>query len=112
MGQIAELLLESLCFLARDGLSEREHRISCDAGSGVPMFNIGKDIHSLTDFKRCTSDFVAQLHDTKRAIVLTVNGRPAVVVQDAEAYQLILDRLQELEATSGSENRGMAGGRS
>ena len=72
------------------------------------MFNIGKDIHSLTDFKRSTSDLVEQLHKTRRAIVLTVNGRPAVVVQDADAYQEILDRLQELEARSGSENRRIA----
>ena len=61
------------------------------------MLNIGQDIHSLTDFKRHTSHLVAQLHDTKRPIVLTVNGRPAVVVQEAEAYQELLDRLADLE---------------
>jgi prevent-host-death family protein len=61
------------------------------------MLNIYKDIHSLTDFKRRTSELLKDLQRTNRPIVLTVNGRPAVVVQDAEAYQLILDRLEELE---------------
>jgi prevent-host-death family protein len=61
------------------------------------MLNIGQDIHSLTDFKRRTSNLVAQLHETKRPIVLTVNGRPEVVVQEAQAYQQLLDRLTELE---------------
>jgi prevent-host-death family protein len=61
------------------------------------MLNIGKDICSLTDFKRRTSELVEQLQETKRPIVLTVNGRPAVVVQEAEAYQEVLDRLHDLE---------------
>ena len=61
------------------------------------MLNIGQDIHSLTDFKRRTSDLVAHLQKTKRPVVLTVNGRPAVVVQAAEAYQQLLDRVEELE---------------
>jgi prevent-host-death family protein len=61
------------------------------------MFNIGQDIHSLTDFKRRTSELVQQLHLTRRPIVLTVNGRPEVVVQEASAYQQLLDRLHALE---------------
>ena len=66
----------------------------CDCSSGGPVFNIGKDIHSLTDFKRRTSELVAQLQQTKRPIVLTVNGRPAVIVQDAETYQRLLEELE------------------
>jgi prevent-host-death family protein len=63
------------------------------------MLNIGQDIHSLTDFKRRTSELVQQLHRTKRPIVLTVNGRPEVVVQEAAAYQKLLDRLHALETS-------------
>ena len=62
------------------------------------MFHLDKDIHSLTDFKRKTAELVEQLHRTKRPIVLTVNGRPEVVMQEPEAYQQILDRLEALEA--------------
>ena len=77
------------------------------------MLNIGKDIHSLTDFKRRTSELVEQLQQTKRPIVLTVNGRPAVVVQKAEAYQELLDHLRELETWRSELTHGKAaGGRS
>jgi prevent-host-death family protein len=75
------------------------------------MLNIYKDIHSLTDFKRRTSELLDHLQRTTRPIVLTVNGRAAVVVQDAEAYQLILKRLEELETFRRcSDPAGMPGG--
>lgn len=62
------------------------------------MVNLSQDIHPLTDFKRNTADFVAQMKQTKRPVVLTVNGKAELVVQDAESYQTILDRLDRLEA--------------
>src|SRR6202163_4711596 len=55
------------------------------------MFDITSDIHSLTTFRRCSGDFMKQLKKTKRPVVLTVNGKAAAIVQDAEAYQRLLD---------------------
>jgi hypothetical protein len=52
------------------------------------MFNIGKDIPCLTDLKRYTSVLVAQLHDTKRAVVLTINGLPRRVGPDPSVWAL------------------------
>jgi prevent-host-death family protein len=62
------------------------------------MLNLAQDIHPLTDFKRNTSDFVNRMKKSRRPVVLTVNGKAELVVQDAESYQLILDRLERLEA--------------
>jgi prevent-host-death family protein len=62
------------------------------------MVNISQDIHPLTDFKRNTSDFMNQMKQTGRPVVLTVNGRAELVVQDAEGYQQILERLERFEA--------------
>jgi prevent-host-death family protein len=62
------------------------------------MVNLSQDIHPLTDFKRNTSEFMNQLKKTRRPLVLTVNGRAELVVQDAESYQQILDRLERFEA--------------
>ena len=62
------------------------------------MVNLNEDIHPLTDFKRRTSAFVTQMKQTHRPVVLTVNGRPELVVQDAAGYQATLDRLARLEA--------------
>ena len=61
------------------------------------MVNLRQDIHPLTDFKRNTSGFMSQLKKTRRPVVLTVNGKAELVVQDAESYQLVLDRLERLE---------------
>ena len=55
------------------------------------MLDITKDIQSLTTFRRQSGDFMKQLKKTKRPVVLTVNGKAAAIVQDAEAYQRLLD---------------------
>lgn len=62
------------------------------------MLNITKDIHSLSDFKRRTSKYLEQMRDSRRPIVLTINGRAELVVQDAASYQERLDHVDELEA--------------
>ena len=53
--------------------------------------DIAKDVQSLTSFRRNSSDFVKQMKKSKRPVVLTVNGKAEVVVQDAKSYQRLLD---------------------
>jgi prevent-host-death family protein len=55
------------------------------------MLDITKDIQSLTTFRRKSRDFMKQLKKSKRPIVLTVNGKAEAIVQDAAAYQRLLD---------------------
>jgi prevent-host-death family protein len=55
------------------------------------MLDITKDIQSLTNFRRNSGKFLKQIKKSKRPIVLTVNGKSQAVVQDAEAYQRLLD---------------------
>lgn len=52
---------------------------------------LSRDIHPLTDFKRNTSEFLAQLKRTGEPVVLTINGKAELVVQDAASYQKLLD---------------------
>ncbi|MBF0142958.1 MAG: type II toxin-antitoxin system Phd/YefM family antitoxin [Magnetococcales bacterium] len=56
--------------------------------------NVIEDIRPLTEFKRDTAHFVARLRETGRPAVLTVNGKPALVVMDAEAWQETQDRIE------------------
>jgi len=56
-----------------------------------------KNIYSLTDFKRNAKEFVDRIKATHSPIVLTVNGKAEVVVQDAEAFQTLCDRVQQAE---------------
>jgi len=64
------------------------------------MLNIKQDIQSLTDFKRKTVDFVKQIKETHRPLVLTVNGRAEVVIQDPDSYQKLMDMAERFEAIS------------
>lgn len=65
------------------------------------MLDITKDIQSLTTFRRRSGDFMKQIKKSKRPVVLTVNGKAAAVVQDAEAYQRLLDVAASADAREG-----------
>lgn len=71
------------------------------------MIDISKDIHSLSEFKRNTNDFVEEMRGSGHPVVLTINGKAEIVVQHAAAYQKLLDRVDELEALAGIR-RGLA----
>jgi PHD/YefM family antitoxin component YafN of YafNO toxin-antitoxin module len=62
----------------------------------IPALNI-KDIRSVTDFQRNVKQHVARLKRSKSPMVLTVNGAAEIVVQDAVAYQQLIQRVEELE---------------
>jgi prevent-host-death family protein len=68
---------------------------------GVNFLDITRDIQSLTTFRRSSGDLMKQLKKTKRPMVLTVNGKAAAVVQDAEAYQRLLDIAARADAEEG-----------
>jgi PHD/YefM family antitoxin component YafN of YafNO toxin-antitoxin module len=65
------------------------------------------DIHSLTEFQRETKAHLTRLKRSGRPVVLTVNGKAAIVVQDAAAYQRLLDMLDRADAIEGVR-RGLA----
>ena len=65
------------------------------------MIDVTTDIHSLTDFKRRTGEFVEQMKQTGHPLVLTVNGKAELVVQDAESYQELLDLKDRAETIEG-----------
>lgn len=65
------------------------------------MLDIANDIRSLSDFKRNTSELLDRLKKTGNPLVLTINGNAEVVVQDAEAYQELLERVETIERIQG-----------
>jgi prevent-host-death family protein len=65
------------------------------------MIDITTDIQSLTTFRRSSADVLKHLKKSKRPMVLTVNGKAAAVVQDAEAYQRLLDIAAQADANEG-----------
>ena len=71
------------------------------------MLDISRDIQSLTDFKKNTSEFVNQLKQTGEPVVLTINGKAELVVQDAAAYQ----KLRQIAEEAASARRHPPGHR-
>jgi prevent-host-death family protein len=65
------------------------------------MIDITNDIQPLTTFRRRSGDFMKQIKKTKRPVVLTVNGKAAAIVQDAGAYQRLLDIAASASAEEG-----------
>lgn len=65
------------------------------------MLDLTKDIQPLTTFRRRSSQFLKQIKKSKRPVILTVNGKAAAVVQDAEAYQRLLDIAAQADAREG-----------
>lgn len=64
--------------------------------------DITKDIQPMTTFRNHSAALLAHIKATKRPLVLTVNGKAAAVVQDAEAYQRLLDIAAEADVSEGN----------
>ena len=76
------------------------------------MLDIANDIDSLSNFKRHTPEFIERLKAGGRPVVLTVNGKAELVVQDAAAYQKLIDiaeRAERLDALRASIDDMKAG---
>jgi prevent-host-death family protein len=58
---------------------------------------LARDIMSLSTFKRDSNKVMRQMKKTKAPVVLTVNGKAAIVVQDAESYQRLLELKERTE---------------
>ncbi|MEQ1557770.1 MAG: prevent-host-death protein [Methyloglobulus sp.] len=71
-------------------------------------------IYSLTEFQRNARSHLERLKKSGQPEVLTVNGQAEIVVQDAAAYQVLVDKLEAiegirkgLEAMNRGEGRGV-----
>ncbi len=56
-----------------------------------------EDIRSLTDFQRNTKVHLKRLKLTGRPEVLTINGKAELIVQDAAAFEEMLDAIRGIQ---------------
>jgi PHD/YefM family antitoxin component YafN of YafNO toxin-antitoxin module len=61
------------------------------------MLDVNSDINSLSNFKRNTPEFLRQLKETGHPVVLTINGKAELVVQDTASYQKLMELVQRAE---------------
>ena len=76
------------------------------------MLDLNRDINSLSNFKRNTPEFLRQLKETGQPVVLTINGKAELVVQDSASYQRLIelaDRAERMEALRASIDDMRAG---
>ena len=89
------LALSALPCLGTAGLTEYELPASLMAMTTL------ETICSLAEFQQDTRRHLERLKKTGQPEVLTVNGKPAVVVQDTRSYEQLLDALDRAEAFAG-----------
>ena len=53
--------------------------------------SLTEDIRSVTDLKRHTKDILFHVHQTKRPVILTVNGKADAILLDAKTYEKHLE---------------------
>src|SRR5205085_4557835 len=61
------------------------------------MIDLSQDIHSLSNFKRKTAEFLGRMKKSGHPLVLTVNGKAELVVQDAASYQRLAELAERAE---------------
>ena len=59
------------------------------------------EVNPILDDRNRSAEFLEHLRATHRPMVLTVNGRAAAVIQDAEGYQRLLDLAAAADAAEG-----------
>jgi prevent-host-death family protein len=61
------------------------------------MIDLSEDIHSLSDFKRQTAEFLARMKKSGHPVILTIKGKAELVVQDVASYQRLLELAERAE---------------
>ena len=59
----------------------------------LPSLRPSEDVRPVTEFRAHASQFLDQIHATKRAIILTQHGRSAAVLLDVTVYEDLLGEV-------------------
>ncbi len=62
----------------------------------MQRLNLSKDIRSLSEVRTGIANFIKQVHDTKRPLVITQHGKGVAVLMDVNEYELIQEKLELL----------------
>jgi PHD/YefM family antitoxin component YafN of YafNO toxin-antitoxin module len=63
----------------------------------VGVLDLNRDINSLSNFKRNTPEFLRRLKESGHPVVLTINGKAELVVQDSASYQKLVELAERAE---------------
>jgi prevent-host-death family protein len=63
----------------------------------MKRIRFSNDIHPLSKFRSNASGFIAQVHKTKRPLVITQNGKSAAVLLDVDEYDKLLEKVELIQ---------------
>jgi|SRR5688572_21991227 len=66
-----------------------------------------RDIHTLTEFKRNSTELLEKLETSGCTQVLTVDGKPKAVLVSVKVYERLVDAIEKAETQEGIR-RGIA----
>jgi antitoxin YefM len=62
----------------------------------MQRFKIDQDIRPLSEVRTGIANFIKQVHDTKRPLIITQHGKGVAVLIDVHEYEAIQERLELL----------------
>lgn len=62
----------------------------------MQRLKIDQDIKPLSEVRTGIANFIKQVHDTKRPLVITQHGKSVAVLMDVHEYESIQERLELL----------------
>ena len=60
----------------------------------MQRLKIDKDIKPLSEVRTGIANFIKQVHDTKRPVVITQHGKGVAVLLDANEYEAMQEKLE------------------
>lgn len=71
--------------------------------------NLEDDIKSLSEFRANSANFIKQIKDTKRPLILTQHGKSTAVLVDVAEYQATIEKLELLQEIQTAERQIVEG---
>ena len=71
----------------------------------MQKLKIDQDIKPLSEFRSGIANFIKQIHDTKRPIIITQHGKGVAVLLDVHEYETMQEKLELLTEVQISLNQ-------
>ena len=71
----------------------------------MQRLKIDQDIKPLSEVRTGIANFIKQVHDTKRPVIITQHGKSVAVLLDAHEYEAIQEKLELLTDVQASLNQ-------
>ncbi len=71
----------------------------------MQQINYESDIKPLTEFRANAANFVKQVKESKRPLILTQHGKSTAVLVDVAEYQSIIEKLELLQEVHVAEQQ-------